>query len=812
MASLGALLGSTDARSMLRRWRRSPGWALAAVLSLAVAIGANTAIFSLADAVLLRPLPYPQARRLVSVAWQQPGPLGGSPSLQDLRAWRADRNVFSAVAGYEWQMQQALMADNGGLRLAGGVRVTRGLLSLLGAEPQAGRGFVASDFASGAAPVMLIAPAVERQFGRAAQIGGELNLGGRSYRIIGILPPGFQLPDGQQPDYVLPLRRPAVLSSVSVSTVARLAPGATPAQARAAMAVYAASHGGRTARHPRVEVLPLRQAVTQGSRPMLLMLWGAVGLLLLIACANLASLFSAQATERRREWALEGALGASRGRVAAAAMGECLAVGVIAGASGAALGGAGLRAIWSAAPPSLRQLASAGLTGNGIPLNGAALAYAVGLGILASLLFGMAPVLAARGADPARELQSGDGHITGDRRGRRLRRALVIAEFALALPLAVAGVLLFRGLTQLRHTPTGFKPRHVLGLQVYLPPNEYPPKKAAAFVRTAVEKLGALPGVESAAMIKPLPFSGMAMSISITWYQGKGPKPGEASSGRGAPASKRLAMAAISAGAHAFRTLGIHVLRGRGFLPGDAQSHAAIVDERLARAYWRGKNPVGAELGPFHVVGVVRHVELTRVGEKPPLELFVPAAAPILSHFPIPGFILRTRLPAATLKLAAVRALLAINPDLPPQAVHSLRRQMYASLAGPRFRTFLLALFAALAALLAALGVHGVLAFAVARRRRELALRRALGASGGDVAGIILREGLALAAAGLGLGMLATVGLERLIGHSIFGLPPLHFGVSAAALIALALLAVAGAYASARRAAHEEPWAALRRD
>lgn len=812
MALRGALLGSTDARSMLRRWRRSPGWALAAVLSLALAIGANIAIFSLADAVLLRPLPYPLAQRLVSVALQGPGRFGGSPSLQDLRAWRADRHVFSAIAGYEWQMQQTLMAPNGGLRLAGGLQVTRGLLSLLGAEPQAGRGFVASDFASGAAPAMLIAPAVERQFGRAAQIGGELSLGGRSYRIIGILPPGFQMPDGQQPDYVLPLPRPAVLSSVTVSAIARLAPGATLAQARAAMAVNGAKRGGFAARHARAAVTPLHQSVTQDSRPMLLMLWGAVGLLFLIACANLASLYSAQATERRREWALEGALGASRQRIATAALGECLAVGIVAAAGGAALGWAGLRAIWAAAPAPLRQLARPELASGGIHLNGVALAYAVGLGILASLLFGMAPVLAARGADPARELQSGDGHITGDRRGRRLRRALVIAEFALALPLAVAGVLLFQGLTQLRHTPAGFNPRHVLGLQVFLPPNEYPPKKAAAYMRTAVEKLGALPGVESAAMIKPLPFSGMAMSISISWYKGKGPRPGAASSGRGAPASKRLSMAAISAGAHAFRTLGIQVIRGRGFLPGDAQSHAAIVDERLARSYWRGKDPVGAMLGPFHIVGVVRHVELTRVGEKPQLELFVPAAAPILSHFPIPGFILRTRLPAGALKLAAARALLAINPAIPPQAVHSLRRQMYASLAGPRFRTFLLALFAALAALLAALGVHGVLAFAVARRRRELALRRALGASRGDVAGIILREGLALAGAGLGLGMLATVGLERLIGHSVFGLPALQFGVSAAALTGLALLAVVSAFASARRAMQDEPWAALRRD
>ncbi|MGH9535412.1 MAG: FtsX-like permease family protein [Terriglobales bacterium] len=802
MLALGPIRDGLAARAMLRRWRRSPGWALAAVLSLALAIGANTAIFSVADAVLLRPLRYPQSERLVSLGLAGPFAYPPGPSLANLNAWRADRRVFSAVAGYQWQIEQPLMATRGALRLAHGVQVTPGLLSLLGAEPQAGRGFFATDFTPGAARIMLIAPEVQRQIGRGAQIGEELNVGGASYHIIGILPPGFRMPNGERPDYVLPLPRPAVPANVGVGTaIARLAPGADLAQARAAMAVYAARRK-LAARHLRVAVAPLHRSVTQRSRPVLLMLWGAVGLLFLIACANLASLFSAQASEQRREWALQAALGASGGRVAGAAFGECLAIGLAASGLGLAVGWAGVRAIWAWAPPSLRQLAGA----SGIGLVGGAWVYAIGLGLLASLLFGMAPVLAARDADPARELQSGDGHVTGDRRGRRLRRALVLAEFALALPLAVAGVLLFQGLVQLRSVPPGFNPRHLLGLQVYLPPAAYPPKKAAAYARAALQKLGALPGVESAALIKPLPFSGMGLGLQITWYGGKARKPGAA-----APPTKMLSVAAIDAGRHAFRTLGVHLLRGRGFLPGDARSHAAIVDERLAHIYWRGKNPIGAKLAMFHIVGVVQHVELTRVGEKPQLELFLPAATRYF-NFPILGFVLRTRLPAAALKLAAVRALLAINPTVPPQAVHSLRHQMYASLAGPRFRTFLLALFAALAALLAALGVHGVLAFALARRRRELALRRALGASAGRVAGMMVREGMALAAGGLALGAFATIGFEQLIGHAIFGLPPLHGGVLAAAVAGLAALALGGCYASARRAAGEEPWAALRRE
>lgn len=795
------------------RMLRSGGWTKTlAVLSLTLAIGANSAIFSLVSAVLLRPLPYPHARRLVTIALQGPGLFGTQTSMQDLRAWRSERGVFSAVAGYGWQVQQALTTPRGGLRLANGIEATPGLLRLFGVDLQAGRGFLASDFAPAAAPVMLAAPAVERQFNRAAQIGGELRLGAANYRVVGILPPGFRMPNGQQPDYIVPA---APANGSPGTIIARLAPGETLEGARAAIAVYAARHRGSGGMPLEATVKPLDQSVRQGSQRVLLMLWGAVGLLFLIACANVASLYSARASERRREFAVKAALGASRGRIAMESLRECLAVGLAAAAGGAMLGWAGLRAIWANTPPHLRELASPVLGGGGIlRLSGAALGYAVGLGILAGLLFGLAPMMAACGADPARELQSDEAHTIGDRRGRRVRRSLVIAEFALALPLALAGILLFQGLTQLRQAPAGFTSRHVLGLQVYLPPGEYPPKAAGAYVRAGLEKLRALPGVRSAAMIEPLPFAGMGISLNFFWYGNqKASPPGAATFGHGARASRAVTTRLLVAGPGLFRTLGIHVVRGRGFVPGDGQGRAAIVDERLARLYWRGEDPIGQSLGRFHVVGVIPHVALQRVGNTPEPEVFVrPATAAQIMPIPIVGFVLRTRLPPSALKQEAVRALLAVNPAIPPQAVYSLRSRMYASLAGPRFRTFLLALFAALAAALAALGMHGVLAFAVARRRRELALRQALGATAGDVAVVVLREAMVLACAGLGAGAVAALGLERLIGNSIFGLPSLNGGVFATGLIGLALLAAAGAYASVRRAMRSDPWESLRRE
>lgn len=804
-----------DLRFAARMLRKSPGFTAVAVLTLALGIGANTAIFSVVSAVLLRPLPYANPSQLVFVseAKADAGISGLGMSYPTFTKLQDDHRLFTGIAGFG--AHALVLTGHGEPSELSTVAVTPEFLSILATEPLLGRVFVPADGQRGAAPVAVLSENLWRsRFGADPEIlGRSITLDMRPYTVIGVMPASFRTPFLNQTNQVwIPLAQDPLFSVWMtkppqehwMAAIARLRQDISSAQARAELNTISA----RLAKEFPVEkgwamgIQPLQQTITGNARLPLLVLLGAVGLVLLIACANVANLLLSRATARSREISIRIALGAGKGRIARQLLTECAILGLLGGLLGT------LVAYWSAA--TLVPLLPSGLPKfHAIAVDGSVLVFAFVLSLATTLVFGLAPVLSAAGSDPQKEL--GEGARAGESAApRRARAVLAVAEIALAIVLLTGAGLLMRSFARLSSVNPGFEPNHVVKAMVSLPQFQYStPQQWAAFSEELMTRLQAQPGMQDSAIAGPLPIVDCCVTLA---FQIVGHPPQEAGASDTAnyvPASPRY-----------FSVMGIPLLRGRWFNEYDSPSSAPVtlISEALAKRYFPNEDPLGRHLTfgfPVNgvvsreIVGIVGDIHDVSLGKEPGPMLYVPFA-----QAPLHGgeVVVKSELSTSSVVGAIRAATEGVDKNLPVTDVMSLPDALHASVAQPRFRTWLLGLFGAIALVLAAVGIFGVISYSVSRRTHEVGIRMALGAQPGSVLTMIMHEMLALTLIGIAVGVPCAIAVARLIRGLLFNVT--LYDPITLALVPLVLVAVTGlaSYIPARRAMRVDPLVALRHE
>jgi putative ABC transport system permease protein len=785
-----------DVRYGLRILRRAPGFTAAAAVTLALGIGANSAMFSAVRALLLRPLPYRDESRLMYVTENWRGSPVRRASAAAFVAWRAHAQTADRVEGYGGGGDFNLTGAGEPERIAG-VTVTAGFLDLLGVRPEAGRNFTADEDRPGAAGAVLLShPLWQRRFaGDPGIVGRSIRLDGRGYTVVGVLPASFVFPDNDYPAGLLvPMALPPNPGPNArlLKVLARLQPGSSAAAMRteffALLRQFAppAPNGRPT---EEVIVTPLRDVLAGDVRRLMLVLQAAVALVLLIGCLNVASLQISRAIARRKEMALRTALGAPRGRLARQLLVESLLVAAIGSVAGLVLAYAGVRALRGLLPANLHLLAT-------MRVDGAVLFSGLAVSLLAGILTGIAPACSV-----LTEL-TGRNDIGGGR--SRLRSVLVVAEVALAMVLLSGSGLLIRSFARLSAVSPGFDPHGVLSLNLALPggmlraEGRYArPESRAAFFAHVVERAAAIPSVESAAVAIGLPLIGghMFAGVSIEGYT--------------AEQWPVVTMAPVSPGY--FRTLAIPIVAGRLF--DDSPARVALVNRAFAASYFPGRDAIGHRVafpdGPREIIGIVGDVRQQGLRAEESPTMYIPS-----QQLPAPSMTLlvRSAMPPADLAAAVARAVREVDPDQPVFDVATMDQRLSGVLSGDRANMLLAAVFAAVALLLAAVGIFGTIAHFVGRRSHEIGIRMALGAERGDVLRMVLGRGILLAVAGIALGLAGALAVTR-------SLRTLLFEVNAAdplTLVGVALLflvvAAAACYVPARRAIAVDPMVVLRHE
>jgi predicted permease len=791
----------------LRRLRSAPGFTLVAVVTLALGIGANGALFSVVNGVLLQPLPYPEPERLVRLAALYEGQRIVLSPANFYDASAAARS-FEALAAY----------DTGGYTLTGHGEPVR----LQGAEVSApffdvlkvrhlGRGFQAGDNEPGRTPVAVLGHGLwqERFGGDPAVLGHTVTIDGEARTVVGIAPAGFAYPE--QTQIWLPLVydeqfRVKSRGAWYLSAIGRLGSGFTLGTARAELQAIAErlerdypdqnEKLGMTA-------VELREDLVGDVRLALLVLLGAVGFVLLIACVNVANLLLARLSAREGELAVRTALGAGRGRLVRQLLTEALVLGLAGGAAGLALASWGTSLLLALQPGDLPRAAE-------VRVDWMVGGFAAALSVLGSLLFGAVPALRLARRDPAQALREGGRGLHAGH--GRLGQGLVVAEIALAVALLVGAGLLIRSFTQLRRVAPGFSVANALTLRVSLPETAYKEDaRQVAFYRSLLQRLAALPGVRSAGATMGLPLSGIHFNFSFE-VEGR-PKL--------APA-QQPSMEVRVVSAEYFGAIGMPVLAGRGFTAADvAEAPRVMVLSRSAvRRFFPGEDPLGKQINlgwggadspraGGTVVGVVGDVKDHGLAEDHPPEAYLPYA-----QRPVRGMdlVLRTAVDPASLATAAAAAVRELDPDLPVTRVRTLEQIVSRSVAVPRFYALLLAFFAGTALFLAALGVFGVLSYGVAQRSREIGLRMALGARPADVLRMVVGQALRLAALGLLVGGASALVLSRTLVSLLFELTPTDPATFAMVALVLGAAALLAGALPALRAARLDPLEALRQE
>jgi predicted permease len=811
MRGLGA-----DLRFALRMMARSPGATAVAVVTLAVAIGANTAIFSVVDGVLLRPLPYQRAARLVSIWEKAPEFPEMSVSYPDYLDWRKSQRAFEELAAFRVTGYTLTGVDRPE-RLEGRM-MSAELVPLVGATPVLGRNFSADEDRPGGEPVALLSDRFwRRRFGAdPAIVGRALGLDGRPVRVVGILPAGFnaihRFAGVDRADIYTPLGQldPAMArrgNHPGIVVLGRLKPGITLEQARAHLEAIGRALGEPFASNTGVlpALAPLHADLVREVRPTLLLLMGAVGFVLLIAVANVANLALARGSARRREMAVRAALGAGRARLVRQLLCESTLTSLAGGALGVLGALWGVDALAAARADSLPAAAP-------IQIDLRVLAFSLGVSVAAGILFGLVPALAVSGR-LSETLKEADLRASSGTAHARLRSTLVVAEVALALVLLLGAGLSLRSIVHLAHLDPGFRSDGVTTMTLTLPRDRYQGARLRALLAEIEGRLLALPGVDAAALSAGVPLAGG--SETSFWVDGRPP-----------PGPSDVAFAVYyptTSGFH--RALGIPLVAGRAFTADDQRPDGlpvAIVDERLASHFFPGRSAVGMHLilgpqrPPVEIVGVARHVAHYGLGvpEPAPFQFYLP-----WSQFPDDALALMARELNVTLRsqqskpalLAAVGSVLAgLDRDVPVYEVHEMTELARDALGQRRFALSLLGLFAALALGLATLGLYAVLSFAVSQRTHEIGVRMALGARAGDVRAMVLRQALQLVAVGLALGGLGALALGRVMSSLLYqtsAADPLTLCGVAMTLAAAAGLA---SFLPARRATRVDPMVALR--
>ena len=799
-----------DVRFSLRALRRAPSFVAVAVLCLALGIGANAAIFSVVNAALLRPLPYPEAERLVQLqeTFKYGGGEGfGSVSYPNFEDGRAQATAFERMAGYVFTNVN-LQGTETPERLTA-LAATADLFSVLGVRPALGRTFAPGEDAPGQHHVAVLSDALwRRRFAADPSIVGRaITLDGEAHTVIGVMPAAFRFPARGATDVWVPLApdsgQRARRGSHFMEVVARLKRGVTSERALRQLEAVAArlaraypdQQTGRSAR-----VTPLRELAVGGVRPALLVLLGAVGLVLLIACANVANLLLVRASARRHEVAIRLALGASRGRLVRQLLVESLLLATGGAVAGSLMAWWGLRAL----RPFTNRALGAGAV---VPLDANVFLFLLAVAVASGLAFGLVPALHAARGNVREDLMEAGTKATATGRQQRFRNALVVGEIALSLVLLIGAGLLMRGFLLLREVRPGFGAEHVLTMHVAVPSQRFDSLgPTQPLLRPALERLRALPGVRSAGVINILPIQRVGFNGSFG-IAGQDPPP----RGQEPLAEFRV----VSPGY--FRSLGIPLKSGR--LPGEDEGargeQVLLVNESLARQYLKG-DPVGQQITgfaaePYTVIGVVGDVRQGALSEPPRPEIYFSyadtGAASLLQDV---TFVVKTAGPPAALADQVRAALRSLAPDIPVFAVQTMEEVIARSLSSTRYNVLLLGVFAGIALVLSAVGLYGVISYLVTQRTREMGIRMALGAQAGDVIRLVMRQGTALTAAGVALGLVGALAFTRLLESLLYGVSARDPVTFAAVAAVLTLVALAAAYLPARRAARADPLLAIR--
>lgn len=813
-----------DARYGLRSFWKAPGFAAVAILTLALGIGANAAIFSVVNAVLLRPLPFPEPDRLVDI-WHTP-PRESFPGVPTFAVspanfldWRGQSRTFEGMSAFGYG--RYTLTGTGRPEVIRRVAVTRGFFSLFRVQPVLGRVFTDDEDSPGHDRVVVLSYGLWRsRYGSDPQIVGKnIEMDGRSFEVIGVMAPGFEFPLSNDPGFRTQVWKPlawtdrerAVRDNHNWGVIARLKDGVTLKQAQAELDAISARLAQEYPKDDKgwgAIVIPLREDLVGDARPALLILLGSVAFVLLIACANVANLLLARSLSRQKEIAMRAALGASRRRLLQQALSETLLLALAGGALGLVFAHYGVILI-------VKFLAERLPRSGEIGLDGWVLAFTLGVSLLTGFIAGLLPALRQAKADLNYALKEAPGRTVSDSVGNRTRGVLVVAEVALSLMLLIAAGLLIRSLAVLRNVNPGFISDHVVVMTVSVPPTKFSePLPQVQFFDRVLERVRGLPGIQSAGVIDSMPLSddGSMQPFSI---EGRPVVP--------MADMPEVSVRLISSGY--LRAMQIPLLRGREINDSDAESRAGgiLISESLAKQFWPNDDPIGKRLTLYffphltrEVVGVVADVKLFAMNDnRAAPAIYIPLAqltAPEGGEWQSFGMNLVVRSDSNPMNVvpAIAGSIHGLDAEVPLLDVRTMTDAVSLSLAPQRFTMLLLAAFAGLALLLAAAGIYSVMSYSVSRRTHEIGIRISLGASSVNVLLLVVRQGLLLALAGSAIGIAGALILSRLMAALLYGVRPTDALTFVSVACLLMIVALAACCIPARRALRVDPMVALR--
>jgi predicted permease len=832
-----------DVRYTLRTLLKTPGFTAIVVLTLALGIGANTAIFSVVNAVLLRPLPYKDADRLVRIFGSvSPGEGSHGPArrvpmvgVSELPTLRAQAQTLSHVIFY-MAMSATLTGRDEAVRLAGN-RISPDAFPMLGAHPIIGRTFEAGEALSGADTVVILSYASWQRYfdGTRDVLGKGLMLDGRGYSVIGVMAPGFQFPDPQTQFWVPFV--PTDFSDIGGAPVARLKDGVSLQAATAEVgtilqqlrAKRPASDGPPGPRFSGYELVGLQDLLVAPVRPALLVLAGAVGLVLLIACVNVANLLLARSAGRQREMAVRLALGAGRSRLVRQALTESVLLALVGGFAGMGLAYGGVRLLQTLGTGLVRRDVGLGV---GLPrldeigIDASVLAFTLGASVLTGLVFGLAPAIRQSRTGPMDMLREATGSATSGfnlLRHNRMQGLLVVAEIAMTMILFVGGGLLIHSVVNLSHVAPGYNPTHLLTAQLSLPQGRYPGAQLIAFADNVTAQLQRLPGVRAAGYAWQLP---MIRTRQLTVLRTTPemptpmpvPPPFDARQLPQVPDMRVVSREFLKA-------MGVRLVAGRGFGENDAagQAQVMLINQTLARSGFLGEHPIGRQIyakgpAPWQIVGIVEDVRQFDLDQDPDPQVFIDnrqdpppqASRDGYGAAPAPYFAVRTDIEPLSVASSFRGLVRQLEPQATVDNIATMEQLVSNSLSRPRLYAVLLGIFAGVAVALTVIGIYGVMAYSVAQRIREIGIRMALGAQRADVIKLVLGQSLVLTAVGVVCGIGGALGVTRYLDNMLFGLTPFDPLTFITVSLMFGSVATLAAFVPARRATTVDPLVALR--